>query len=121
MDNDLTGDLAFTAEDIDQAIERCARLYNMLPPFVDERTKASLDPKRAFFFYGIAASLYEAEVDRKMRNDLDYKAGNVAASVEGKQIKHLDRRAKEYMQTFTEYAGAYKRSINYQSFSGRVG
>lgn len=120
-DNPLSKDLAFSDEEILAAMERAARAYNGLPPYVDCVTAACLQKVDNTFFDAIVQQLYIGEISRMSRNEIDYTAGGVTTNLDAKRIDHLRRMAAEHGELFREAAKAHKVYVNWKNAYGPLG
>ena len=120
-DNELDKDLSFGDEEILAAMERAAREYNSIPPYVNGARADCLPKDTNMFFDAIVQQLYIAELNRAKRNDIDYDAGGVVTSLEAKRIKHLEDLAKDHGERFREAAQNRKIFINYSNGFGPIG
>jgi len=118
---DWDKDLSFSDEEIMAAMERAAREYNSIPPFVSSASAECLPKDTNMFFDATAQQLYIAEVNRASRNDIDFDAGGVTTSIEAKRIDHMRRLAAEHGENFKEAARARKITQNWMEGFGRVG
>ena len=120
-DNELDKDLSFGDEEILAAMERAAREYNSIPPYVNGARADCLPKDTNMFFDAIVQQLYIAELNRAKRNYIDYDAGGVVTSLEAKRIKHLEDLAKDHGERFREAAQNRKIFINYSNGFGPIG
>jgi len=112
-DNDLDQDVAFSDEEILNAMKRAARDFNSLPPpgvFTVNWNRMPLDTN--IFLDATAMHLYIAELGKLRRNDIDYNAGGVATNLQAKRIEHFQRMIEEYRKSWTETANNVKRMKN---------
>lgn len=114
-------DVAFSSEDIAHAMRKTARRFNSLRPYVLTVTPETLSGNTNVFFDGIAWALLEGLRLNAGLNDLDYSAGNVSASVQGKLIANLERMIPIYEKRFVEEASAMKLAINLSHAFGQIG
>ena len=120
-DNDLDRDLSFSNDEIFAAMERAAREYNSLPPFVNSARAACLPKDTNMFLDGVVQQLYIAWLNRAMRNDIDYDAGGVVTSLEAKRIKHMQQLAQDHGERFREAARNRKVFLNMSEGYGPIG
>jgi hypothetical protein len=120
-DNPVDMDLSFSDEEIAAAMRRCARDYNSVPPFVNQVQGDRLFGDTNLFLYGTAKHLYLAAMQRLMRGDVDYQAGGVQTSINGKRIEHYNQLIKDLGEQFLQEASARKLNINIINAFGRVG
>lgn len=120
-DHVVLPDLAWTPEEIHEAMKIAARKYNGLRPRCHTVVANRLPDHYNFFFDAIAASLLEIKVLNASMNDVDYNGGNISASVQGKLIQNLRPLIEMYGKRFMEEATAYKISINLQDAYGQIG
>lgn len=120
-DNDMDLDLSFSDEEIMAAMERVAREYNSIPPYVDGASPDRLSKTTNMFFDGILQQLYMAELNRAMRNDIDYVAGNVTTNPEKSRIANLTTLARDHGERFREAVRNRKIFINMSDGYGPVG
>ena len=111
-DNDLLVDLAYSDDEIKQAMVRAARDFNSVPPLVVTANPEYLDAQTNLFLDGIAKHLYMASMSKSMRNDMDYTAGGVSTNIEQKRIEHMKFLIQMHDQRFKEMATTYKVAIN---------
>jgi hypothetical protein len=120
-DNDFDQDLSFSDEEILNAMARAAREYNSIPPYVNGARADCLPKDTNMFFDATVQQLYIAELNRAMRNDIDYDAGGVVTSMEAKRIKNLQQLAQEHGERFREAARNRKIFINFSDGYGQIG
>lgn len=120
-DNDLDKDLSFTEDEIIAAMERAAREYNSVPPYVNGMRADCMPKDTNMMFNATVQQLYIAEVNRLCRNDLDYDAGGVTTNLEAKRIEHLRRLAKEHGEMFVNEATSRKVHLNWRDGFGALG
>lgn len=120
-DHLLLTDVAFTPEDIQHAMRKTARRFNSLRPYCVTVTPEKLSGNIQCFFDGIAWALLEGMRVNAGLNDMDYSAGNVQASVQGKLIENLDRMIPVYEKRFVEEATAMKLAMNLSAAFGQIG
>jgi hypothetical protein len=114
-------DVAFTSEDISHAMRKTARRFNSLRPYCLTVTPETLSGNIQCFYDGIAWALLEGMRLNAGLNDMDYSAGNVQASVQGKLIENLDRLLPMYEKRFVEEATAIKIAANLSAAFGQIG
>jgi hypothetical protein len=114
-------DIAFTSEDIAHAMRKAARRFNSIRPYVISVEAHKLPDRDNIFFDGIAWALLEGWLLNAGINDLDYTAGNVQASVQGKLVGNLEKLATKYEKRFVEDATALKISTNLVAAYGQIG
>lgn len=121
-DNLIDRDLAFSDEEIADAMRRCARDYNAIPPYgVSGARGDRLPGNSTLFLYGVAKQLYLSALQKLMRNDIDYTAGNVTTSLTAKRIEHYTNLVKLMDTEFKTIALAVKKNINIRKFMGKIG
>jgi hypothetical protein len=120
-DHIVLPDVAWTSEEIQEAMKIAARKYNGMRPMCHTVQANQLPDWYNFFFDAIAASLLEIKVLNASMNDVDYQGGNISASVQGKLIQNLRPLIDFYNRRFSEQATAYKLSINLQDAFGQIG
>lgn len=114
-------DIAFSSEDIAQAMRKATRRFNSIRPYVLCVEAHKLPDRNNIFYDGIAWALLEGMQLNTSMNDLDYTAGNVQASVQGKLVGNLEKLAAKYEKRFVEDATAWKISTNLVSAYGQLG
>ncbi len=114
-------DIAFTSEDIAQAMRKATRRFNSIRPYVVCVEANKLPDRNNIFFDGIAWALLEGLLLNSSMNDMDYTAGNVTASVQGKLVGNLEKLAAKYEKRFVEDATALKISTNLLGCYGQLG
>jgi hypothetical protein len=121
-DNEISIDLAFSDEEIANAIARTAREYNSIPPYgVDSVSADYLPMETNLFLYGAAYQLCLSRKAKLMRNDIDYSAGNVQVSPAKKEIQYLDALQKEFRDYFIMEAKQRKVTMNVMNGFGIIG
>jgi hypothetical protein len=121
-DNEISIDLAFSDEEIANAIARTAREYNSIPPYgVDSVNADYLPMETNLFLYGAAQQLCLSRKAKLMRNDIDYSAGNVQVSPAKKEIQYLDALQKEFRDYFIMEAKQRKVTMNVMNGFGVIG
>lgn len=111
-DNDLLLDLNFSEEEIANAMVRAAREYASIPPYTSTVSPACLPADTNMFLDATVAQLYMSEMNKLMRNDIDYTAGNVTTNLVAKRIKHLAELYKLYQDRFRTAAKDWKITEN---------
>jgi hypothetical protein len=111
-DNDLLLDLNFSEEEISNAMVRAAREYASIPPYTSRVCPSCLPNTTNMFLDAIVAQLYMSEMNKLMRNDIDYTSGNVTTNLVAKRIKHLADLAKLYTERFRTSAKEWKIAEN---------
>lgn len=111
-DNDLLLDLNFSEEEIANAMVRAAREYASIPPYTSTVNPGCLPADTNMFLDAITAQLYMSEMNKLMRNDIDYASGNVTTNLVAKRIKHLAELVKLYQERFKLAAKEWKLSEN---------
>ncbi len=111
-DNDLELDLAFSDEEIKSAMERAARSYNGIPPYVHNVSPNALPGDTNLFLHAAAEQLLRSLLSKLRRNDVDYTAGGVGVNIVTKRIAHLEREIREHRELWQEEATSRKLYIN---------
>lgn len=111
-DNHLELDLAFSTEEIMEAMANTARAFNSIPPYTICADPRCLSAHSEVFLNGIASQLYRARLQKMMRNDIEYTAGGVTTSIEQKQIEHMKGLIKLFGDAFITQASDAKRGVN---------
>ena len=120
-DHLVIADLAFTDDDITYAMKACARKYNSIPP-IHITTKWDQLPSDTMLFYdGITWALVRRWLRNAEMNDFQYKAGNVAANVQGDRVNNLRNILKRTEAEFVEAAMIRKQTYNIISGYGNIG
>jgi hypothetical protein len=120
-DNDMDKDLSFSDEEIIAAMERAAREYNSIPPYVGCVEADALPKNTNMFFDATVQQLYIAELNRMSRNDIDYDAGGVSTNLEAKRIEHLKQLSRDHGERFREAATNLKIHTNWMDGFGKIG
>jgi hypothetical protein len=120
-DNQIELDLAFSDDEIRDAMKRAAREYNSVPPFVTEADPAGLPADTNLFLDATAFQLYISRISRMQRNDIDYSAGGVSVELEKKQIAYMKEMIPFHRDRFLEATKAQKVFRNLRRAFGRVG
>ena len=102
-DNPLEGDLAFSDEEIAQAMAHAAREYNSIPPYVSRLDFSCLDDSTNLFYEATAEMLYKGLLHKLKRNAFDYSGGNVKVDEDNVKIKYLDELVKGLQQGPTSW------------------
>lgn len=111
-DNDLLLDLNFSEEEIANAMVRAAREYASIPPYTSVVSPACLPADTNMFLDATVAQLYISEMNKLMRNDIDYTAGNVTTNLVKSRIKHLADLYKLHQDRFRTAAKDWKIAEN---------
>lgn len=109
-------DLAFTPEEISDAMVGCARRFNGIPPYIMEVEPDQLPGRTSIFMDGIAAELYALEYRKLSNQDIDYTGGSVNTNLVSARLKHVEKLRKEHLEAFTIAARDMKRHKNVMSF-----
>lgn len=120
-DHMLLPDVAFSSEDIANAMRKAARRYNSIRPYVGYADPGQLPARSNLFFDGIAWALLEGLRVNASLNDMDYSAGNVQANVQGKLLENVGKLIEVYEKRFVEDATNNKISINLNDAFGSLG
>ena len=120
-DHILLPDVAFTSEEIARAMKTAARRFNSIPPYVITVHADSLPDDTNIFFDGIAAALLDLKRINASLNDMDYSAGNVTTSVQGKLLRNLETLIPIYEKRFAEMATYQKMTANLYEAFGTIG
>jgi hypothetical protein len=102
-------------------MRKVARRFNSIRPFVMTVEAARLPDFNNVFFDGIAWALLEGMRLNASMNDMDYSAGNVQSSVQGKLVSNLDKLVPMYERRFVEDATSMKLAANLEDAYGQVG
>ena len=111
-DNDLLGDLNFSEAEIQNAMSRAAREYGSIPPYTSTVHPSCFPGDTNMFLDAVAAQLYLSELNKLMRNDIDYTSGNVTTNLVAKRIAHLKELYKQHQERFTSTAKQWKLTEN---------
>lgn len=114
-DNPLLLDLNFSEEEIANGMVRAAREWASIPPYTSTVSPACLPADTNMFLDAIVAQLYMSEMNKLMRNDIDYTSGNVTTNLVAKRIKHLADMVKFYQERFKMAAKEWKITENVSS------
>ena len=120
-DNSLTMDLHFSDREVADAMMRCARDYNSIPPLIGWVDPEKLPGDTNIFLDGTAKQLCISELSKLCRQDFDYTAGGVTTNIAAKRIEHLKMLIKLFGDQFVTAAAAAKMAINLRSAYGKVG
>ena len=120
-DNGLDLDLSFSHEEIAEAMRRCAREFNSIPPRISSVSPESLPNDTNLFLDGIAEQLYLSKVANMARNDFDYTAGGVTTNIEAKRLKHFTDLIQLHRQRFRDTATSIKVQYNWEQAYGTIG
>jgi len=122
QDNDLLMDLAFTDEQITQAMKSCVRDWNGIPPYVARGYKwDKLPDDTNVFFDGTVASLLRTEFLNKARNEAVYQAGNMSSNIDTQYINRLKELIQLHEARFKDVASGVKLSLNLNAAYGPLG
>jgi uncharacterized protein YfaT (DUF1175 family) len=111
-DNDLELDVAFSDDEIRDAMKRAARAYNSIPPFVNVVTPNALPGDSNIFLHATAEQLMISLLSKLRRNDVDYTAGGVGTNLVAKRIAHLQNEIKEHREMWQKEATDTKLYMN---------
>ena len=112
-DNDLELDLAFSPEEIMQAMTRAAREYNSIPPLgISQVSGKRLPDDTNIFLHATAEQLCRSLLHKLRRNDIDYTAGGVGVNLVSKRIQHLREQIKEEREAWEPRAREIKIRMN---------
>jgi len=93
-DNLARMDLTFTSEEVNNAIARAAKNFNIQPPY-----SITIDPSRvpdnAATIEGTIAALYRVGLHRLRRNHIESQAGNVVSQFSATQIAQYEAVVKD--------------------------
>lgn len=94
-DNELEMDLAYTDQEILQAMQRAAREFNVLPPLTLSVDYRQLPTDTNIFLQATAEQIFKSQIHKLRRNDFDYAAGGVASNLVQKRIQHYAEAVRE--------------------------
>lgn len=114
-------DIAFTNDDIEWAMEACARKFNSIKPLVCSTQGDKLPKSTSVFFDGIAWALIRRWHRNVSMNDYDYAAGGVTANVQGSLLRNLEKLRDKLESDFVSGATDLKVAINVDATFGNVG
>lgn len=120
-DHLVLADLAFTDDDIKWAMKACARKFNSIKPLVTSATWDTLPERTTVFLDGVAWALLRRMHRNAAMNDMDYQAGNVQASVQGKLVANLHAMVKDLEREFVSGATDLKVIMNIDQGFGQIG
>jgi hypothetical protein len=120
-DHLVLADLAFTDEDIEWAMQACARKYNSIKPLVNSTTWDKLPLNSSVFMDGVAWALVRRWHRNVSMNDYDYSAGGVTANVQGSLLRNLEKLRDKLEQEFIQAATDLKVAINIEGAYGQIG
>jgi hypothetical protein len=120
-DNEIEMDLAFSPEEILQAMKSAAREYNSIPPLIGGVDANCLPGDTNMFLDAIAMFLYISRMSRMQRNDIEYDAGGVNTALEKKQIIYMREMIPFHRDRFVSAAQTEKIHRNLRSAFGRIG
>lgn len=118
-DHILLPDIAFTSEDIAEAMKIAARRYNSVRPYVDYADPTNLPDTTNMFLDGIAGALFDILQVNYALNDIDYNAGSV--QVHDNLLKNSKELADYFNKRFIETATQIKVARNLQQAYGSIG
>lgn len=119
-DSPVLMDLAFSNEEIQNAMRFCCISYNSILPYVENITPDRI-PNNIAFIHGIIYHLYLAKWGQLIRQDLDYTAGNTSVEHVKRWIAHLEAGMKLHKAEFDKAAKDRKIAKNLESAYGCVG
>jgi hypothetical protein len=120
-DHLVLADLAFTDEDIEWAMKKCARKFNSVKPLITSAEWDKLPLNSSVFFDGIAWALCRRWHLNVSMNDYDYSAGGVSANVQGSLLRNLEKLREKLEQEFVQYATDLKVAMNLEGAYGPIG
>lgn len=120
--NLLDLDLTWSEEEIQNAMRRCAMMFNAVEPIGRSLNVNPLAlPSRYVFLVGTAYQLYLSTLQKYQRNDMEYQSGGVKASIFGNRIKHFTNMMQFMREEFTQLANSLKTSQNLSNAWGTLG
>lgn len=122
-DNELWQGILNDDDEIQFAMDSCAREYNSLPPMGidDGKHGKCLDTHTNMFYDGTAYFLCLAAMTNLMNNDAAYVADNVTASMTKDRINHLQNvLCPMYKERFEVAAKARKQQLNVRAGFGII-
>lgn len=114
-------DLAFTDVDIEWAMKACARKFNSIKPIFYSIDPEKMPMSTSTFLDGCAWALLRRWARNARMNDIDYQAGGVSASVQGKLIKNLSDEVAKLEQDFVSSSMDLKMTANIRDAFGQIG
>ena len=115
-DNELDMDLSFSDDDIIHAMRRAAREANDVPPYNVQVSGDCLPGNSNIWLHAVTEQLYIAKLSNLMRNDIDYEAGGVAASVTKGRIAHFKELIKLHRSIWEDKLRRLKVGNNVRRF-----
>lgn len=120
--NLLDLDLTWSEEEIQNAMRRCAMMFNAVEPIGRSLNVNPLAlPSQYVFLVGTAYQLYLSTLQKYQRNDMEYQSGGVQASIFGNRIKHFTNMMQFMREEFTQLANSLKTSQNLSNAWGTLG
>lgn len=114
-DNLVEFDLAYSDEEIKNAMEYAVFSYNDIAPiFITHNGTINNIPRKGFFIHGIIYHLYLSKMAKETRNDITYDAGGVKVDFNKTLIGHLQALVKFHKQEFEVGAKTFKVAANLQ-------
>ena len=120
-DNQLELDLAFSDDEIRDAMKRAAREYASIPPYSSGVDPAELPADTNMFLDAVVLHLYISRISRLQRNDIDYSAGGVQVELDKKQIAYMKEMIPFHRDRFVDAAKSFKIFTNLRQAFRRVG
>jgi hypothetical protein len=112
-DNLVEFDLAFSDDEIKNAMEYMLMSFNDLPPiFITLALDINKIPRKAFLIQGVVYHLYLSKLAMESRNDITYNSGGVQVDFNKTLIGHLQGLIKLHKEEFTTGTLNYKKGIN---------
>lgn len=102
---------------INLAIRMAVSDFNALPPTTIYSLEAF--PSEAVLFYGVAHFLANGEAERQLRNQVNYNAQGLNASLDDKYPQY-SQLSQYYYQMYMQKASQLKQHINIESAWGQI-
>jgi hypothetical protein len=110
-DNPLLLDLAYSDDEIAQAIRFACLSFNEIPPYVYEVNPECI-PFSMLFMHGAVYHCYLGKMAQLMRRDMDHQAGSMTVDITKRQIANLQVLIKLHKDEFEGMAKQRKISAN---------
>lgn len=120
--NLLDLDLAWSEEEILNAMRRTAMMFNEIEPISGNLAINPLSlPTSYTILTGVAYQLYLSTLQKYQRNDLDYSVGGVKTNLFSHRIKHFTQMMQFLKEEFETKANSIKTAENINNAWGVIG
>jgi hypothetical protein len=113
-DNEVDMDLAFSDEEIANAMRHTSLSFNAIKPFSITMSGLGL-PNTSWALHGVTYHLLLSRYHRESRNDISYNAGGVTTDRQKTLISHIKEQMQYHREEFYSQARDFKFNVNIEN------